>query len=64
MNNEITPIEENENISFLDEIEMASPNTNNNVLENVEESNEKIKLPDWDLLPPFETVDRSDQNDN
>ena len=28
-------------------------------IKNVVEEYEKIKIPDWDLIPPFDTVDRS-----
>lgn len=31
-----------------------------NTNENDSNSNNQIKIPDWDLIPPFETVDRSE----
>ena len=60
----ITPIEDKtESISFIDEI--INTQEPDKIKKSQEDANEteKIKLPEWDLLPPFETIDRSEQND-
>jgi len=44
-----------ENIVFLDEVP---------VVQRIDEKElDKLVLPDWDLLPPFEGIDRGEVND-
>lgn len=38
----------------------VSDNNKNKKNEKKEDENEIIKIPDWDLEPPFETVDRGE----
>ena len=63
-NEEITFINNNDGISQIDNsIENINnyQNTNtSNVNNNVED--DYIVLPDWDLTPPFDSLDRSDMS--
>ena len=50
-NDEITYITDNNNIEVVNENELPKVNPINE---------ETLQVPDWDLTPPFDSLDRSD----
>lgn len=42
------------------QVKPEKKNENNNQKKNKDNENEMIKIPDWDLEPPFDTVDRGE----